>query len=126
MIFMSGNTPSSKNSRQRTKAGFFITSKTVQKYLKEHESQWESVPEEFKISMEKESYPIIVGFHFVRNSKHRWDFTNIVQICADLMTKYGWIPDDNMDYFIPQVLWIDEKHYSYNKESPGVFIKIIN
>lgn len=126
MIFLHGNTPSSKNSRQRTRAGFFVVSKTVQKYLKEHEAQWKIVPNEFKNVLEEKSYPIVVGFHFVRGSRHRWDFTNIVQICADLMVKYGWIPDDSMEYFIPQVLFINNEHYSYNKERPGVYIEIIN
>ena len=124
MVFIKGNTPSSKNSRMRTKAGFFITSKTVRNYLKEHEDEWKIIPEEFK-NLEENDFPIVVGFHFVRGTRHKWDFTNIVQICADLMFKYKWMPDDNMDYFVPQCLEMDNKYYSYSKDEPGVFIKII-
>ena len=99
-------------------------SKTVQKYLKEWEYQWKDIPEEF-INLTEEDYPILVGMHFVRGTRHRWDFHNMVQGVADLMVKHKWVPDDSMDYFIPNVLFIDDEHYSYNKENPGVFIKIL-
>lgn len=123
MIFIEGNFPSFKNSKQRTSSGLMIMSKTVRKYLKDYEFQWEVIPKEFK-NITK--YPILVGFHFIRGTKHRWDFHNMVQGCADLMVKYKWIPDDNMDYFIPSVLYVEDRHYSYDKDKPGVIIKIIN
>lgn len=124
MIFINGNTPSSKNSRMRTKAGFFITSKTVRKYLKEHEDEWSTPPEEFSNLVDAD-FPVVIGFHFVRGTKHRWDFTNIAQICTDLMVKHKWIPDDCVDYLIPQCMIIDSKYWSYSKDSPGVYIEII-
>lgn len=124
MIFMKGNFPSFKNSKQRTAKGFMVMSKTVQKYLKANEEQWKAIPDEFR-ALTEEHFPIVVGMHFVRGTKHRWDFHNMVQGVADLMVKHGWIPDDNVDYFIPQILWIEDLHYSYNKENPGVFIEII-
>jgi len=124
-IFIRGNFPSFKNSKQRTKSGFMIMSATVQKYLKAWEYQWKDIPEEFK-NLKEDDFPITVGFHFVRGTKHRWDFHNMVQGCADLMVKHSWIPDDNMDYFIPACLWTDKGHYSYDKDNPGVFIEIIN
>lgn len=124
MVFIKGNTPSSKNSRVRTRSGAMIMSKTCQKYLKEFGDQWKIIPEEFK-NLTQEDFPISVGFHFVRNSRHRWDFGNICQMATDLMVKNLWIPDDSVDYLIPYVLWIDGKHYSYDKENPGVHIEII-
>lgn len=123
MVFIKGNFPSFKNSKQRTQKGFMVMSKTVQKYLKENEWQWVTIPEQFK-NLTEQDYPITVAFHFIRGTRHRWDFHNMVQGCADLMTKHGWIPDDNMDYFIPQVLWINGKHYDYSKDKPGVVFKI--
>lgn len=125
MVFIKGSFPSFKNSKQRTSKGFMIMSKTVQKYLKEFEHQWTVIPEEFK-NLKESDYPITVGFHFIRGSRHRWDFHNMVQGCSDLMTKHSWIPDDSMEYFIPECLWIDGKHFDYSKESPGVYIKILN
>jgi hypothetical protein len=123
MIFIKGNFPSFKNSKQFT-GKFFIMSKTVQKYLKAYEYQWKEIPQEF-LDLTEEDYPVIVGFHFVRNSKHRWDFHNMVQGCSDLMVKHGWIPDDSMDYFIPAVMFENDNHYSYDKENPGVYVKIL-
>lgn len=122
-VFINGNFPSFKNSKQYT-GKYFIMSKTVNKYLKKFGKQWEEIPIEFK-ELEEEDFPITVGFHFIRGTRHRWDFHNMVQGCADLMVKNSWIPDDNMNYFIPQVLWIDKKHFDYDKENPGVFIEII-
>lgn len=121
MIFLKGNFPSFKNSKQFT-GKYFIMSKTVQKYLKQYENQWKTIPNEFK-NIEK--YPLKVGIHIVRGTKHRYDFHNGVQGIADLMVKYNWIPDDNMDYFLPFPVEIDDKYYSYSKENPGVFITIL-
>lgn len=121
--FIKGNFPSFKNSKQFT-GTFLVVSKTVRKYLKEFGKQWETIPYEFQ-NLKESDYPIHVGFHFVRGTRHRWDFHNMVQGCADLMVEHGWIPDDNMDYFIPQATSKDRKFYSYDKDNPGVYIKIV-
>lgn len=123
MVFIKGNCPSSKNSRVRTRSGAMIMSKTCQNYMKQFGDQWKIIPEEFK-NLQPEDFPITVGFHFTRNSRHRWDFGNICQMATDLMVKNGWVPDDSMDYLIPECLWINGKHYSYDKDSPGVQIEI--
>ncbi|MCK5019845.1 MAG: hypothetical protein KAS32_22490 [Candidatus Peribacteraceae bacterium] len=99
-------------------------SKTVQKYLKAYEYQWIDIPYEFK-KLTEEDYPITVGLHFIRGTRHRWDFHNMVQGVADLLVKHEWIPDDNVDYFIPQIMNIKRQHYRYNKDNPGVWIKIM-
>jgi hypothetical protein len=124
MIFIKGNFPSFKNSKQFT-GKYFIMSKTVQKYLKGFEYQWEIIPKEF-LDLNESNFPVKVGFHFVRGTKHRWDFHNMLQGCADLMVKHKWIPDDNMDYFIPSCLKMENKFYSYSKETPGVYIQILD
>jgi len=123
MIFIKGNFPSFKNSKQFT-GKYFIVSKTVQKYLKKYEMHWMDIPDDFK-NLKEEDFPVTVGLHFVRGTSHRWDFHNMVQGVADLMVKHHWIPDDNMDYFIPQVLYMDGKHYRYDKDNPGVWIKLV-
>lgn len=124
MIFMSGNFPSFKNSKQRTAKGFMVMSKTVQKYLKANEEQWKTIPDEFR-ALTEEDFPIVVGMHFVRGTRHRWDFHNMVQGVADLMVKHGWIPDDNMDYFVPFCMFRSGGFYHYNKESPGVEVTLV-
>lgn len=141
MIWIDGNVPSSKNSKVKGKNGIF-SSKTVKKYLRGLGIQKYSVSRKdvtgyatrpnlleemrplFEEAFKGKELPVKVGFHFVRGTRHKCDFHNIVQIIADLMVAHDFIEDDNMDCFIPDALKIKGKYYSYNKESPGVFIKI--
>ena len=124
LLFIPGNFPSFKNSKQRTAKGFMVMSKTVQKYLKEYEKHWTDIPDEFQ-SLVASNYPIVVGMHFIRGTKHRWDFHNMVQGVADLMVKHKWIPDDNVDFFMPEAIEIEGEFYGYDKDNPGVYIGII-
>lgn len=64
--------------------------------------------------------------HFIRGSKHLWDFNNATHILFDLMTALNIIPDDNILYVLPFPLKIEESYWSYDKENPGVIIKILN
>lgn len=138
MIFIKYNIPSSKNSK--IKGRFF--SKTVQKFLRSYGIQsfssrkkevigYKTIPMTFPVNELKElfkdiDYPLIVGMHFVRGTRHKCDFGNLQQILADLFTAFDIIPDDNMDYFFAVPLNLNGEFYSYNKENPGVFIKILN
>ena len=40
------------------------------------------------------------------------------------MVAHDFIEDDDMDHFIPMPFKVKKKWYSYNKENPGVWIKI--
>jgi len=138
-VFIPGNVPSSKNSKIKTARGIFH-SKTVMKYLRsfgiKHFSPSRKVIEKYKtilmtfpVNELKElfknvEYPVIVELHFIRGSKHKWDFHNACQIILDLLTAFDIIPDDNMDYIIPQCMFIKRKHYSYDKENAGILINI--
>lgn len=142
MIFIPGNVPSSKNSRVNTKNGSFA-SKTVKAYLSSLGIQSyssgkkivkgyvnrpnliEGLRDEFLKEIEGKKLPLQIGFHFVRDSKRKFDFHNIVQVSLDLLTAHDIIIDDNMDCAIPFALKIDNKFYSVDKECPGVWIKII-
>lgn len=74
---------------------------------------------------EIKSYPLLLGMHFVRNSKHKWDFNNANQIILDLMTALDIIPDDNTQFILPFPLLINDKYWDYDKENPGVYIKLL-
>ena len=142
LIFIPGNVPSSKNSRINTKHGSFA-SKTVKAYLNSLGIQSyssskkivkgyvnksnliENLREDFLKQIEGKELPLEIGFHFVRNSKRKFDFHNIVQISLDLLTAHDFIIDDNMDCVIPFALKIDNKFYSVDKMNPGVWVKII-
>lgn len=137
-VFIKYNTPSSKNSRINGK--FF--SKPVQNYLKKYGikgfssskktvDRYVRTPMTFPVNELKElfknkEYPIVVGFHFIRDSKRRWDIINIMQIILDLFTAFSIIEDDSMDYVIPMPFKINNSWYSIDKESPGVYITILD
>lgn len=140
-LFIKGSVPSLKNSKIKTSRGVF-SSKSVKKYINALGIQSYSASRkivkgyvtrvnEFETSrgfFEKYliNKPYEIGFHFVRKSKHKFDFNNANQLVADLMTAHNFIEDDDMDNFLPYPLHMNGKAYSYNKENPGVFIKVLN
>jgi len=126
VFFIPGAVPSSKNSRIMTRSGMFIASKATQKYRKNTVPYWEKYRAAFKKLMNGKELPVIVGMHFVRGSRHRWDFINPAQTIQDEMTKAGWIEDDNADIILPVPLNINGKYWSYNKSKPGVYITILS
>ena len=142
LIFIPGNVPSSKNSRINTKHGSFA-SKTVKSDLNSLGIQSyssskklvkgyvnkpnliENLREDFLKQTSGKQLPLEIGFHFVRDSRRKFDFHNIVQVVLDLLTASDFIIDDNMDCVIPFALKRDGKFYSVDKENCGVWIKII-
>ena len=141
LIFIPGNFPSLKNSKIKTSRGIF-PSKTVKNYLtdlgiqrysasrkevvgyKTKPNKFEELREIFNKALEGKEPPVEIGFHFVRKTKHKFDFNNANQIIADLLTAHGIIEDDNMDCFIPYAFKMNDKFYTIDKENPGVYLKI--
>ena len=64
----------------------------------------------FKIEME-----------FIRGSRHKFDYINPAQTIQDEMVHHGWLEDDNCTIMIPFF-----REYSYDKENPGVYIRILD
>ena len=122
-LFIPGHVPSSKNSRVRTKNGAFVASKAVQKYRKNSGIFWKIHAQTFRAAC-KES-PVKVGFHFVRKTRHLYDWVNPLQTVQDEMTKYGWIEDDNISIILPFPLKIDGAYTTVDPSKPGVYIKIL-
>lgn len=113
---MAGNMPSSKNSKQFT-GRFLVNSKTVQKYLKTYSTQWkdEDTISKFKSYITDDCYPIKLHMVFIRDSRRKFDYINAAQLMCDLMVKYGWLPDDSMEYLIPVF-----DGYVVDKDNSGV------
>lgn len=126
IIFIPHAVPSSKNSRFMTKSGLFIASQATQKYRKLTAPYWLKHKAEFKKIMQGKELPVILGMHFVRGSKHNWDFINPAQTIQDEMTKAGWIEDDNANIILTVPLNVNGKYWSYNKTNPGVYIAVLN
>lgn len=116
--FIPHNTPSSKNSRQWT-GKYFITSKTVAKYRRLTYGTYTQMKESFRKEFDQLELPVYVSFKFIRGSRRKFDYVNPLQTVQDDMEKHDWIDDDNCDNIIPVL-----EEYEYNKENPGVIIKI--
>ena len=135
-IFIPFNTPSSKNSRR----GAFMSAQTA-KYLrllgvKSYSSSRKTVEDYknrinlFRQIFEDEGWvkpteQVVIGLHFVRLTRHKFDWHNICQIVYDLMSAHDLIEDDNMDWLIPMPYKKNGVWYSYDTIYPGVYIKII-
>ena len=123
-FFCPGNVPSSKNSRVWT-GRYFVVSKAVKNWRIATKEWWEENKEDFiKASNEKER-PMKIGMHFIRKQKRLYDWVNPVQTIQDEMVKHEWIEDDNVDIIFPFPLKVFKEYTSYNKEEPGVIIKIL-
>lgn len=126
-IWISGNVPSSKNSKRLVtpKGGnrpLIIHSKTTTRYIKNTKLDWLEQKEVFKKLTKDLKYPVRVGMHFVRGTRHKFDWINMCQIVQDMMVEHQWIEDDNMDFLVPVPFKLQGSYYTYSKENPGVWI----
>lgn len=67
MIFINGNVPSSKNSKQfvtfKTGKKMLISSKTVRNYIKNHCDEWWKNTGKFKEMIKEKEKPYKIGFY---------------------------------------------------------------
>ena len=145
IFWIPGNTPSSKNSKIKSKNGIFA-SKTVKKYLRALglqaysptrktltkyktipcvlDESFPTVKENVQELLKTKEYPVVVEFHFVRQTKRAFDFNNITQIVQDIMVAADLIEDDDMNHLIPIPWKLKGKYFTVNKRCPGVLIRI--
>jgi hypothetical protein len=119
-FFIPYNVPSSKNSRQWT-GKYFVVSKTVQKWKALTKPVWIKYKDDFVKAIEGKELPLKIEMEFIRGSRHKFDYINPAQTIQDEMVHHGWLEDDNCTIMIPFF-----KEYSYNKEEPGVYIRILD
>ena len=124
MIFINGNTPSSKNSKQfvTLKSGktTLLNSKTTQNYIKNSKADWLLNKNKFKKMIKDKEKPYKVELFFIRDSKRRFDYINAAQIVFDLMQEYGYIDDDDSTNIIPVF-----KGFEVDKGRAGVEIEVL-
>lgn len=124
MIFISGNTPSSKNSKQfvtlKNGKTMLLNSKTVQKYIKESKADWLTNKNEFLKMLKGKEKPYKIELYFIRDSRRRFDYINVAQIIFDLMQEYGYIEDDDSINVIPVF-----KGFEVDKTKAGVEIRVL-
>ena len=120
MIFIRGNTPSSKNSKQWT-GKFLINSKTTREYIKATKNEWLLNKNEFLEMLKGKEKTYKIELYFIRDSKRKFDYINVAQIVFDLMQEYEYIENDDCINVVPIF-----KGYRVDKANAGVEINILN
>ena len=124
MIFIAGNTPSSKNSKQfitlKNGKTLLINSKTVQSYIRNSKADWLVNKNEFLKMLKGKEKPYKIELFFIRDSRRRFDYINVAQIIFDLMQEYGYIEDDDSTNIIPIF-----KGFEVDKVRTGVKIDVL-
>ena len=119
-IFIPGNVPSSKNSKQWT-GKMLINSKATRAYIKATMEFYMKHRVDFHKMIKGKEKPYKLSLQFIRGTKHKFDYINPAQTVQDLMVKYNWIKDDNCEEIMPVF-----EEYKYDKNKPGVIIKILS
>ena len=129
MIFISGNTPSSKNSKRiititskktGKKTTRLINSEVTEKYIKSSKVDWLVNKNEFLKMIKDKEKPYKIELYFIRDSKRRFDYINAAQIIFDLMQVYGYIDDDDSTNVI-----LIFKGFEVDKARAGVEIEVL-
>lgn len=147
MIFIPGNVPSMKNGKNPVTvdrngktfttlalsdaAKKYLRGLGVKKYSDKGVEGYKKYPNLFAASVgsflnDVADFPVVVGFHFVRDSRRRWDFHNAVQIVADLLVAHGYLPDDDVEHLIPVPLLCQGRWYSVSGHHPGVYLERVH
>jgi len=120
-IFIPQNVPSSKNSKRAFK-NIVLESLLCVEYRKNTDINWQVFKSRFLEMCKGKEKPYRIEFMFIRNSRHKADFHNLVQLPMDIMVKYKLIEDDNMDEVVPVPA---AKPYAIDKHIPGVIIRVL-
>ena len=124
MIFIAGNTPSSKNSKQfvtlKNGKKLLLNSKIVRKYIYKSEMDWRFNKTEFFKMLKGKEKPYKIELYFIRDSRRKFDYINAAQIIFDLMQEYGYIEDDDSQNIIPVF-----KGFEVDKARAGVEIEVL-
>lgn len=122
-LFCPGNCPSSKNGRRWT-GKFFVVSKSTKKWRQETKQWWIDNKQTFIDQLKGKEKPYKIGFHFVKGTRHLYDWVNPVQTIQDEMVTHGWIDDDNINEMVPVPFKRKGSYTGYSKKKPGVYIKV--
>ena len=129
MIFIAGNTPSSKNSKRiititnkktGKKTTRLINSEVTEKYIKISKTDWILNKRNFLKMLENKEKPYKIELYFIRDSKRKFDYINAAQIVFDLMQSYDYIDDDDSTTVIPVF-----KGFEVDKTRAGVEIRVL-
>ena len=124
-IYIPGNVASAKNSKQKTAHGI-INSKAALRYKSNLYPVYVAKRKEFTQMIQGMDAPYLIGFHFIRETRGRFDFNNMTQMVQDMMVYANWIPDDNVRIMVPFPLQVNGRFCSLSKEMAGVIISLVD
>jgi hypothetical protein len=139
IFWLSNNVPSSKNNKVWT-GEFFVNSEAVQKWRRKAKYEIHAQAIWFQYMLSMLPQPYFIEFTFIRNTKHKFDYINALQVILDDVVGYGkvekkyrfdekypkrsiylgWLTDDNTTIIRPYF-----REPIYDKENAGVIIKIL-
>ena len=90
-------------------------SKVCREYMESHVEDYDSKRKIF-LSWNV-SFPLDIGLYFIRDSRREFDGINAAQIIFDLMQKYQWVNNDDMN-----TLRHHDLGYHVDKNNAGVII----
>lgn len=147
-IFIKGNVPSFKNSKQlfknkKTGKNFITSSDLCKEYVESTEIHWRVFRGKFLEMIKEKQPPYKIQLFFVRDQHRQFDFGNVSEIIWDCMTgsayypkvknklvnaqrtkqrkEIAWIEDDNCDMVCPDY----SAGYGYDPKMAGVIIKVL-
>lgn len=123
-VYIPGNVPSAKNSKQKTKFGL-IGSKASLRYKHDIAPIYNSKRKEFQALLLSHTAPYNVGFHFIRTTRGRFDFNNMTQMVQDMMVDAHWLDDDNVRNMLPFPMMVNDRFVSLSKDLAGVVISVV-
>lgn len=125
-IFIPGNTPSLKNSKQifrnsKTGKSFITSSALCKKYVESTDIHWRVFKPRFLEMIKGKEKPYKIQFFFIRDKHKAFDYINISQICLDLMQEHNWLENDDNRNVIPNF----DCGFGYDPKLAGVIIKVL-
>lgn len=122
---MSTSKVQSKTAKGSNMTPYIGKSTQALRYEKETSHMYALNKNRFKSLIKGKQFPIYVEFTFIRKTKSRWDFSNMIQLVQDMMVKHGWLEDDDTRILMPVPPLPPSKPFHIDKESAGVIIRVL-
>lgn len=126
MIFIKGQVPSLKNSKQlfknkKTGKTFITSSALCKKYVEKTDIHYRIFKSRFLEMIKDKQKPYRIEMFFVRDKHKAFDYINVSQIVFDLMQHHEWIEKDDNRNVVPNF----DRGYGYDSKLPGVIIRVL-
>ncbi len=128
-IYIPYEVMSSKNSRvfeyvyskaEKKKIPVLHHSAQYQEYVIMTRTYWAKNKARFWEMIEGKTPPYKVEFYFIRTTKGRFDYPNMMQGAMDLMVEHKWLADDHMELLMPY-----PGGYEVKREIQGLVISVL-